>query len=392
MDDVVIVAAGRTPIGKFQGSLKDIPATTLGSIVIKELLKKTKIDPNLIDEVILGQVLTAGAGQNPARQSSIEAGLSKSIPAYTVNKVCGSGLKTIELAYNEILLKNADVIIAGGQENMDLAPHVLSGSRKGKRMGDWPLIDSMIKDGLYDAFNHYHMGMTAENLAEKYNISRKEQDSFAYESQMRAKKAIEEKRFKDEIIPIKIFKKKKEPIIFDKDEHPRFDTTLESLAKLPSAFKEGGSVTAGNSSGLNDAAAIVILMSAQKAKALNLKPMAKIKACASIGIDPKFMGIGPINASKKCLKKASWQVSDLDLIEANEAFAVQAAIINKEMGFDPNKVNVNGGAIALGHPLGASGARILITLLFEMIKRDVKKGLATLCIGGGMGIAMAIER
>ena len=392
MDEVVIVAAGRTAIGKFNGITRDIPAATLGACLIKELCKSANLTSENIDEVILGQVLTAGAGQNPARQASIESGLSNLIPAFTINKVCGSGLKAIELATHKILSQNADIIIAGGQESMDLAPHVLMDSRKGKRMGDWKLIDSMIKDGLFDAYNHYHMGVTAENLAEKYNISRKQQDEFAYLSQMRAKNAIENNKFKDEIIPISIPQRKKEPIIFDTDEHPRFDTTLESLAKLPCPFKEGGTVTAGNSSGLNNAAAIVIVMSAKKTKELNLKPLAKIVATASVGVDPKYMGIGPIGASQKCLKKANWNVQDLDLIEANEAFAVQAAIINKEMGWDPNIVNVNGGAIALGHPIGASGSRILVTLIYEMIKRDAKKGLATLCIGGGMGIAMAIER
>ena len=392
MEEVVIVAAGRTAIGKFLGTLKDMPASTLGSMVIKELLNKTKIDPNTIDEVILGQVLTAGVGQNPARQTAIEAGLSENVPAFTLNKVCGSGLKAIELGVNEILLGNADVIIAGGQENMSLSPHVLLGSRQGKRMGDWKLTDTMIKDGLFDAFNRYHMGITAENVAEKYGISRKEQDSFACQSQKRAKKAIEEGRFKEEIVPIKVPQRKKDPIVFDTDEYPRFDTTEEGLAKLPSAFKEGGTVSAGNSSGLNDAAAIVILMSAKKAKKIGLKPLAKIKASASLGVDPKYMGIGPITTIKKCLKKAKWEIKDLDLLEINEAFAAPSIAINKELGFDPNIVNVNGGAIALGHPIGASGARILITLLFEMIKRDSKKGLASLCIGGGMGIAMAIER
>ncbi|NGX34049.1 MAG: Acetyl-CoA acetyltransferase [Candidatus Anoxychlamydiales bacterium] len=392
MEEVVIVAARRSAIGKFLGTLKDMPASTLGSLVIKELLQKTKIDPNTIDEVILGQVLTAGVGQNPARQAAIEAGLPSKVPAFTINKVCGSGLKAIELGVNEILLKNADIIIAGGQENMSLSPHVLLGSRAGKRMGDWSLVDSMIKDGLFDAYNHCHMGVTAENVAEKYKISRKEQDSFAFESQMRSKKAIETNRFKEEIIPIKVPQRKKDPIIFDKDEYPRFDTTLEGLAKLPSAFKDNGTVTAGNSSGLNDAAAIVILMSAKKAKELGLKPIATIKASASIGVDPKIMGIGPISAIKKCLKKANWNTNDLDLMEINEAFAAPSIAINKEMGFDSKKVNVNGGAIALGHPIGASGARILITLLYEMIKQDAKKGLAALCIGGGMGIAMAIER
>lgn len=392
MDEVVIVAAGRTAIGKFLGTLKDTPASTLGSLVIKNLLEKTKIDPNIINEVILGQVLTAGVGQNPARQASINAGLAKKVPAYVVNKVCGSGLKAIELGMNEILLKNCEVIIAGGQENMSLSPHVLLGSRFGKRMGDATLTDTMIKDGLFDAFNHYHMGVTAENVAEKYNISRKEQDSFAYQSQMRAKHSIEKGKFKDEIIPIKIVQKKKEPIIFDTDEYPRFDTTLEGLAKLPTVFKENGTVTAGNSSGLNDAAAALILMSFKKAKELGLKPLAKIKAVASLGIDPKIMGIGPIEAIQKCLKKANWNIKDVDLFEINEAFAAPSIAINKELNLNADKVNVNGGAIALGHPIGASGARILITLLFEMIKRDVKKGIAALCIGGGMGISMAIER
>lgn len=392
MDEVVIVAAKRTAIGKFSGALKDMPATSLGASIVKQLVRDLDLKPDNIDEIIMGQVLTAGTGQNPARQTLIEAGLSKNTPAFTVNKVCGSGLKAIELAANEILLKNADIIIAGGQENMSLTPHLLMESRKGKRMGDWKLEDSMIKDGLMDAFNHYHMGITAENLAEKYKISRKEQDEYALESQKRVKTAIETNRFKEEIVPIKIIQPKKEPITFDIDEHPRFDTTLEALAKLPAAFKENGTVTAGNSSSVNDAAAAVVLMSKKKADSLNLKVLAKIKAASSIGVDPKYMGTGPLYATEKCLKKANWKINDLDLIEVNEAFAVQTIIMNREMKLEARKVNVNGGAIALGHPIGASGARILVTLIHEMIKRDVKKGLAALCIGGGMGIAMLIER
>lgn len=391
MEEAVIVAAGRTAVGKFNGAIADVPAKSLGATVIKGLLKRANVDPSLIEEVILGQVLTAGAGQNPARQAAMEAGLPDTTPSLTINKVCGSSLKAIALAASSIRCKDQQIIIAGGQENMDLAPHVLPGSRKGKRMGNWEMIDTMIKDGLCDAFYSYHMGNTAENIATKYSISRQEQDEFAYNSQMKAKKAIESGRFKEEIIPV-ILQGKKETITFDIDEHPRFDTTKEGLSKLLPSFAKEGTITAGNASGINNGAAGVIVMSASMANTLKIKPLARIVSYASGGVDPQIMGMGPVTASKKCLEKAGWSVSDLDLIEANEAFAAQAIAINRVMGWDPNKVNVNGGAIALGHPIGASGARIFNTLLFEMIKRDVRKGLATLCIGGGMGIAIAIER
>lgn len=392
MKEVVIVAAGRTAIGAFGGAIANVPASELGAAVIRGLLKRANLKPENIDEVIMGHVLTAGAGQNPARQAAVAAGLPVEIPAMVINKVCGSGLKAVQLAAQAILCGDADIIVAGGQESMDMAPHVLNGSRTGKRMGDWRLADSMIKDGLCDYFNECHMGNTAENVAEKYNISREEQDEFAFNSQQKAKAAMESGKFKDEIIPITVPQRKKEPIIFDLDEHPKPETTLERLAKLKPAFKEDGSVTAGNASGINNGAAGFILADSEKAKQLGLKPMARIVAYASGGVDPKIMGTGPIQATKKCLQKAGWNVEDLNLIEANEAFAAQAIAVNRELGWELNKVNVNGGAIALGHPIGASGARILVTLLFEMIRRDAKKGLATLCIGGGMGTALAIER
>ncbi|MFA6408607.1 MAG: acetyl-CoA C-acetyltransferase [Gammaproteobacteria bacterium] len=392
MNEVVIVAAGRTAIGSFNGVLAEMPASTLGSLVIKELITRCGIAGKDVDEVIMGEVLTAGAGQNPARQAGISAGIPIDVPEFTINKVCGSGIKAIHLGVQAILAGDAQVIIAGGQENMSLSPHVLAGSRKGKRMGDWAMQDTMLEDGLVDAYNHYHMGVTAENVAEQFKISREDQDKFAVLSQQKHKAAQESNRFGDEIIPITVPQGKKEPIVFNKDEFPRPKTTLEDLAKLKPAFKKDGTVTAGNSSGINDSAAAVVLMSAEKAKQLNLKPMARFVACASAGVDPKIMGTGPIASSKKCLAKAGWTVQDLDLIEANEAFAAQAIVVNREMGWDTNKVNVNGGAIALGHPIGASGARLLVTLLYEMIKRDAHKGLATLCIGGGMGIAMAIQR
>ncbi len=392
MKEIVIVAAGRTAVGAFGGVISGIPATTLGATVIKGLIERSGIQPNAIDEVIMGQVLTADAGQNPARQAAINAGIPKEVPAVTINKICGSGLKAIQLAAQAVQCGDAEIIIAGGQESMDLAPHALPKSRKGKRMGDWILDDTMIKDGLWDAFNYYHMGTTAENVAEKYGITREEQDQFSFESQQKAKAAMESERFKDEIIPVLVPQKKGDPIVFDKDEYPRPDTTLEGLAKLKPAFKPDGTVTAGNSSGVNDGAAAVIVTSMEKARELGLKPIAKIVSYGSCGVDPKIMGIGPIPASQKCLKKAGWSVNDLDLIEANEAFAAASVVANKTMGWDVNKVNVNGGAIALGHPIGATGARLLVTLLFEMQKRDVKKGLVTLCIGGGMGTALTVER
>ncbi|HDS1817014.1 TPA: acetyl-CoA C-acetyltransferase [Pseudomonas putida] len=392
MNDVVIVAATRTAIGSFQGALATVPAVDLGAAVIKRLLEQTQLDPALVDEVILGQVLTAGAGQNPARQAAIKAGLPYSVPALTLNKVCGSGLKALHLAAQAIRCGDAEVVIAGGQENMSLAPYVMPSARTGQRMGHGQLIDSMITDGLWDAFNDYHMGITAENLVEQYGLSREQQDAFAAESQRKAVAAIEAGRFKDEITPIVMPQKKGEPKVFERDEQPRPDTTAESLGKLRAAFKKDGSVTAGNASSLNDGAAAVLLMSATKAKALGLPVLAKIAAYASAGVDPAIMGIGPVSATQRCLDKAGWQLADLDLIEANEAFAAQALAVGKALEWDAARVNVNGGAIALGHPIGASGCRVLVTLLHEMIKRDAKKGLATLCIGGGQGVALAIER
>lgn len=392
MNDVVIVAATRTAIGSFQGALATVPAVDLGAAVIKQLLAHTGLDPAQVDEVILGQVLTAGAGQNPARQAAIKAGLPYSVPALTLNKVCGSGLKALHLAAQAIRCGDAEVVIAGGQENMSLAPYVMPSARTGQRMGHGQLIDSMISDGLWDAFNDYHMGITAENLADNYELSREQQDAFAADSQRKAVEAIDAGRFKAEITPIVMPQKKGEPLVFDRDEQPRPDTTAQSLAKLRPAFKKDGSVTAGNASSLNDGAAAVLLMSASKAQALGLPALAKIAGYASAGVDPAIMGIGPVSATQRCLDKAGWQLADLDLIEANEAFAAQALAVGKALQWDASKVNVNGGAIALGHPIGASGCRVLVTLLHEMIKRDAKKGLATLCIGGGQGVALAIER
>ncbi|MCU1731544.1 MULTISPECIES: acetyl-CoA C-acetyltransferase [unclassified Pseudomonas] len=392
MQDVVIVAATRTAVGSFQGALATIPAVDLGAAVIRQLLAQTGLDGELVDEVILGQVLTAGAGQNPARQAAIKAGLPHAVPALTLNKVCGSGLKALHLAAQAIRCGDADIIIAGGQENMSLSNYVMPGARTGLRMGHASLVDTMISDGLWDAFNDYHMGITAENLVEKYGISREEQDAFAAASQQKAAAAIEAKRFVDEITPILIPQRKGDPIAFVTDEQPRAGTTAESLGKLKPAFKKDGSVTAGNASSLNDGAAAVMLMSAAKAQELELPVLARIKAYANAGVDPAIMGIGPVSATRRCLDKAGWTLDQLDLIEANEAFAAQALSVGKELGWDASKVNVNGGAIAIGHPIGASGCRVLVTLLHEMIKRDAKKGLATLCIGGGQGVALAIER
>jgi acetyl-CoA C-acetyltransferase len=391
MDDVVIVAAGRTAVGKFGGSLAKIPASELGAHVIKGLLAQTGIDPNLISEAILGQVLTAAVGQNPARQAVIKAGLPTSIPAYTINKVCGSGLKATHLAAQAIKCGDANIIIAGGQENMSAAPHAMNGSRDGFRMGDFKMIDTMIVDGLWDVYNQYHMGITAENVAKKYEISRTEQDEFALQSQLKAEAAQKAGKFKDEILPLEIAQKKGS-IVFDSDEYVKPGSTIESLSGLRPAFNKEGSVTAGNASGINDGAAAVIMMSASQAKELGLTVLAKVKAYASSGLDPAFMGMGPVSAARLCLKKAGWTPDDLDLMEINEAFAAQAIAVNKEMGWDTSKINVNGGAIAIGHPIGASGARILVTLLHEMVRRDAKKGLASLCIGGGMGVALAVER
>ncbi|MCE6977432.1 acetyl-CoA C-acyltransferase [Pseudomonas frederiksbergensis] len=392
MQEVVIVAATRTAIGSFQGSLANVSAVDLGAAVIRQLLAQTGLDPAQVDEVIMGQVLTAGAGQNPARQAAIKAGLPFAVPAMTLNKVCGSGLKALHLAAQAIRCGDAEVIIAGGQENMSLANYVMPGARTGLRMGHAQIVDTMISDGLWDAFNDYHMGITAENLAEKYSLTREQQDAFAAASQQKAVAAIEAGRFTDEITPILIPQRKGDPLSFATDEQPRAGTTVDSLGKLKAAFKKDGSVTAGNASSLNDGAAAVILMSAQKAKALGLPVLAKIAAYANAGVDPAIMGIGPVSATRRCLDKAGWSIDQLDLIEANEAFAAQSLAVAKDLEWDLNKVNVNGGAIALGHPIGASGCRVLVTLLHEMIKRDAKKGLATLCIGGGQGVALAIER
>lgn len=392
MQDVVIVAATRTAIGSFQGSLASVSAVDLGAAVIRQLLEQTGLDGAQVDEVIMGQVLTAGAGQNPARQAAIKAGLPHAVPAMTLNKVCGSGLKALHLGAQAIRCGDAEVIIAGGQENMSLSNYVMPGARTGLRMGHAQIVDTMISDGLWDAFNDYHMGITAENLVDKYDISREQQDAFAAASQQKAAAAIEAGRFVDEITPILIPQRKGDPVAFKVDEQPRGDTTAESLAKLRPAFKKDGSVTAGNASSLNDGAAAVILMSAEKAKALGLPVLATIAAYANAGVDPAIMGIGPVSATRRCLAKAGWDIGQLDLIEANEAFAAQSLAVAKDLQWDLDKVNVNGGAIALGHPIGASGCRVLVTLLHEMIKRDAKKGLATLCIGGGQGVALALQR
>lgn len=392
MENVVIVAAARTAVGNFNGTLANIPASTLGAKVIANLLERTSLQPNQIDEIILGQVLSAGTGQNSARQAALEAGLPFEVPAMTINKVCGSGLKAVHLATQAIRCDDAQIIIAGGQENMNLSPHILPKSRQGMRMGEWSMLDSMIVDGLWDAFNNYHMGRTAENVAEKYGISREQQDAFAAHSQQKAEAAQKAGRFEEEIVPIEIPQRKSDPIVFKVDEFPRHGTTQEILAKLRPAFDKNGTVTAGNASGINDGAAAVMVMTESKAKALGLTPMARIVSYANAGVDPKIMGTGPIPATRKCLEKAGWTVDDLDLIEANEAFAAQAISVNQELGWDLSKINVNGGAIALGHPIGASGARILVSLLHEMVRRDAHKGLATLCIGGGQGVALAVER
>jgi acetyl-CoA C-acetyltransferase len=391
-DDVVIVAAGRTAIGSFSGTLSTIPATELGSIVIRDLLEKTGVSPKQVDEVILGQVLTGGVGQNPARQSALGAGLPDTVPAMTINKVCGSGLKAVHLAMQAVACGDAEIVIAGGQENMSLSAHVVPGSRNGKKMGDWNMVDTMITDGLWDVFNQCHMGVTAENVAKRYDFSRVGQDSFAAESQRRAEVAQNNNVFDEEIIPVEVPQRRADPVTFKQDEFPRHGTTAEGLGKLRAAFDREGTVTAGNASGINDGAAAVMVMSRTKAEELGLQPMAVIVAFASAGVDPAIMGTGPIPASNKCLEKAGWKVSDLDRVEANEAFAAQAMSVNQEMGWDTDKVNVNGGAIALGHPIGASGCRVLVSLIHELKRSDSKKGLATLCIGGGMGVAMAIER
>ncbi|HET9046613.1 MAG TPA: acetyl-CoA C-acetyltransferase [Casimicrobiaceae bacterium] len=392
MTDIVITNALRTAIGKFGGTIAKTPAPELGATVIRALLAQSGVKPEQISEVILGQVLTAGSGQNPARQALIKAGLPNAIPGMTINKVCGSGLKAVMLAAQAVQCGDADVVIAGGQENMSASPHVLLGSRDGFRMGDAKLVDSMIVDGLWDVYNQYHMGTTAENVAKKYEISRAQQDEFAVASQNKAEAAQKAGRFKDEIVPVMIAQRKGDPVAFATDEFVKAGTTLESISGLRPAFSKDGSVTAANASGLNDGAAAVLVMTAERAHALGLKPIAKIKAFASSGVDPAIMGMGPVPASRRALEKAGWKASDLDLMEINEAFAAQACAVNKEMGWDTSKINVNGGAIALGHPIGASGCRVLVTLLHEMGRRNAKKGLASLCIGGGMGVALAVER
>jgi acetyl-CoA C-acetyltransferase len=391
MEDVVIVAAGRTAVGKFGGSLAKVSAADLGAHVIKQLLAKSGVSPDAVSEVLMGQVLTAAAGQNPARQASIKAGLPDTIPAMTINMVCGSGLRATHLAAQAIKCGDAKIVIAGGQESMSMAPHAMPGSRDGFRMGDAKLVDTMIVDGLWDAFNQYHMGVTAENVARKYDVSRQEQDEFALQSQLKAEAAQKAGKFKDEIIPYEIVTKKG-TTVFDTDEYPKHGSTIEALSSLRPAFNKEGTVTAGNASGINDGAAAVVMMSASQAEQMGLKPIARIKAYASAGLDPSIMGMGPVSATRLCLQKAGWGVNDIDLMEINEAFAAQAIAVNKEMGWDTSKINVNGGAIAIGHPIGASGARILVTLLYEMVRRDAKRGLASLCIGGGMGVALAVER
>lgn len=391
--DIVIVAATRTAIGSFHGSLKNIAATELGAIVIKSLIEKTKLAPDKVSEVILGHILTAGCGQNTARQAAIKGGIPYTTPAMTINKVCGASLKAVHLATQAIRCEDADIVIAGGMENMSLAPYVVSDIRFGLKMGNGKIVDTLIQDGLWDIFNDYHMGITAENLAEKYHISRQEQDEFSLASQKKAVAAVAAGKFKEEITPVLITQNKGNPIVFDTDEQPRARTSLEMLGRLKPTFKyEGGTVTAGNSSTINDGAAAVMLMSEQKAKELGLPILAKIRGYANAGVDPATMGIGPAEATKKCLQKANWTINDLELIEANEAFAAQAIAVNKELAWDTSKINVNGGAIALGHPIGSSGCRILVSLIYEMIRSNKKKGLATLCIGGGMGTAIAIER
>ncbi len=392
MTDIVIVAAARTAVGKFGGSLAKFPAPELGALVIKALLERAGLAPEQVSEVILGQVLAAGSGQNPARQAVIKAGLPISVPAMTINAVCGSGLKAVMLAAQAIAHGDADIVIAGGQENMSAAPHVLPGSRDGLRMGDAKLVDSMVVDGLWDVYNNYHMGVTAENVAREFSVTRAAQDAFAVASQNKAEAAQKAGRFVDEIVPVAIPQRKGDPVMFAQDEYIRTGATIDAMSALKPAFSKDGSVTAANASGINDGAAAVLVMSAERARALGLKPMATIKSFATTAIDPKIMGMGPVSASRRALEKAGWTADQLDLMEVNEAFAAQACAVNGQMGWDTSKINVNGGAIAIGHPIGASGCRILVTLLHEMARRDAKKGLASLCIGGGMGVAMTVER
>ncbi|OIQ82219.1 acetyl-CoA acetyltransferase [mine drainage metagenome] len=390
--DIVIVSAVRTAVGKFGGSLARVGAVDLGALVVREAVARAGLEPAQVSEVILGQVLQAGCGQNPARQTSIKAGLPDMVPAMTINKVCGSGLKAVMLAAQAVRDGDAEIVVAGGQENMSASPHVLPGSRDGQRMGNWAMVDTMITDGLWDAFNQYHMGITAENVAKKHGVTREMQDAFAAASQNKAEAAQKAGRFADEIVPVLLPQRKGDPVAFATDEFVRHGATAESLAGLKPAFDKAGSVTAGNASGINDGAAAVVVMSAQRAAALGLRPLATIRAYANAGLDPAYMGLGPVPASTRCLSRAGWNAQDLDLMEINEAFAAQAIAVNQQMGWDTSKVNVNGGAIAIGHPIGASGCRILVTLLHEMQRRDSHKGLASLCIGGGMGVALAVER
>ncbi len=392
MEDIVIVSAARTAVGKFGGSLAKVAAPDLGAAVIREAIARAKIDAAQVGEVIMGQVLAAGSGQNPARQAMMKAGVPKEVPALTINAVCGSGLKAVMLAAQAVAWGDSEIVVAGGQENMSASPHVLMGSRDGQRMGDWKMVDSMIVDGLWDVYNQYHMGITAENVAKAHGIDRAAQDALALASQQKAAAAQEAGRFKDEIVGISIPQRKGDPVVFDADEFINRKTNAEALAGLRPAFDKAGSVTAGNASGINDGAAAVVVMSAKKAAALGLKPLARIAAFGTSGLDPATMGMGPVPASRKALQRAGWNVQDVDLFELNEAFAAQACAVNKELGIDPAKVNVNGGAIAIGHPIGASGCRILVTLLHEMQRRQARKGLAALCIGGGMGVSLAVER
>ena len=392
MEDIVIVSAARTAVGKFGGALSKTPATELGAIVIREAIARAGLSADQIGEVIMGQVLAAGVGQNPARQAAMKAGVAKETPALTINAVCGSGLKAVMLAAQAVAWGDSDIVVAGGQENMSLSPHVLNGSRDGQRMGEWKMVDSMIVDGLWDVYNQYHMGVTAENVAKQYGITRDMQDALALASQQKAAAAQDAGKFADEIVGVSLPQKKGDPVLFNVDEYLNRKTNAEALAGLRPAFDKAGSVTAGNASGLNDGAAAVVVMSAKKATALGLKPLARIAAFGTTGLDPATMGMGPVSASRKALQRAGWNAADVDLFELNEAFAAQACAVNKELGIDPAKVNVNGGAIAIGHPIGASGCRILVTLLHEMQRRDAKKGLAALCIGGGMGVSLALER
>ena len=392
MEDIVIVSAVRTAVGKFGGSLAKVPATELGALAIKAALERAKIGPDQVGEVIMGQVLAAGAGQNPARQALMKSGITKETPALTINAVCGSGLKAVMLAAQAVATGDSEIVVAGGQENMSASPHVLPGSRDGQRMGDWKMVDTMIVDGLWDVYNKYHMGITAENVAKQEGISREQQDALALGSQQKAAAAQAAGKFKDEIVPVSIPQRKGDPIVFDQDEFINKKTNAEALAGLKPAFDKAGSVTAGNASGINDGAAAVVVMTAKKAASLGLKPLARIVSYATSGLDPATMGLGPVPATQKALKRAGWAVGDVDLFELNEAFAAQACAVNKLLGVDAKKVNVNGGAIAIGHPIGASGCRILVTLLHEMQRSGAKKGLAGLCIGGGMGVALAVER